>query len=198
MFSEAERVYLSKLFSARYGLFWLGRRVIWFRAALSPMSRMRMFNPDGPEAQTCGNGFSAWRGFASERLGKEAFAIETGKGVSQARREAEMAPGVATYAVEIGPLSTDVRSLPLLVESQTLLDAVIPALSPELRFTAISAPNPHLVAIWSAKWTFQSCRNWGGKLPRFPRFSSGAGAMSASAGCWTAGVIVATFERGAD
>ena len=146
VFSEANRIYLSKLLCARYGLFG-SDGVLFVQSSNIADVKMRMFNPDGSEAQTCGNGLRCVARFASERLGKEAFTIETMKGVSRARRDPEIAPGVATYAVEIGPFSTDVRDLPLQVEPQTFLDAVIPALSPSLRFTAIAAPNPHLVAM---------------------------------------------------
>jgi diaminopimelate epimerase len=195
VFSEAERVYLSKLFSARYGLFG-SDGVLFVQSSAVADVRMRMFNPDGSEAQTCGNGLRCVARFASERLGKEAFAIETMKGVSQARREAEMAPGVATYAVEIGPLSTDVRSLPLLVESQTLLDAVIPALSPELRFTAISAPNPHLVAM-VGEVDISELSELGRKAAALPEVLPEGANVSFCRVLDRGRIGVATFERGA-
>jgi diaminopimelate epimerase len=195
VFSEANRVYLSKLLSARYGLFG-SDGVLFVQSSSVADVKMRMFNPDGSEAQTCGNGLRCVARFASERLGKQAFTIETMKGMSQARREAEISPGVATYAVEIGPFSTNARDLPLVVESPTLLDTMIPALSPELRFTAISAPNPHLIATVE-HIDVSALSDLGRKAAAIPEVLPEGANVSFLRVLDREHIAVATFERGA-
>ncbi len=194
VFSEAERVYLAKLLSARYGLFG-SDGVLFVQSSSVADVKMRMFNPDGSEAQTCGNGLRCVARFASERLGKEAFTIETMKGVSQARREAEISPGVATYSVEIGPFSTNARDLPLRVETETLIDSLIPALSSDLRFTAISAPNPHLIAMIE-KMDYSELSGLGRKIPTLPEVLPEGANVSLCSVLDRGRLAVATFERG--
>jgi len=107
---------------------------------------MRMFNADGTEAQMCGNGLRCVARLLAERLGRDSMTIETLKGVTSASVEKPLAPGVFTTQAEIGPVSLDPRSVPLVMPGTDFIDRAIPELSPDLRFTAVSAPNPHIIA----------------------------------------------------
>lgn len=109
--------------------------------------RMRVFNADGSEASMCGNGLRCVARYVCELLGKEFAIIETMKADLSVRKEANIYPEIPTYLVEISPVSFQVKDLPLQIAQETLVNEFIPALSEEIRFTAVAVPNPHLIGI---------------------------------------------------
>ncbi|WP_077215372.1 diaminopimelate epimerase [Bacillus dakarensis] len=109
--------------------------------------RMRVFNADGSEASMCGNGLRCVARYVCELLNKSTALIQTMKADLLVSKEEEIFPEIPTYKVEISPVSFQTSDLPLNVDAETLVDKKIPALTDELKFTAVAVPNPHLISI---------------------------------------------------
>lgn len=106
---------------------------------------MRMFNPDGTEAEMCGNGIRCVaRLAASCGLGGR-FVLFSGGRPYAVTAEEPLPGGIPCFGVEI-PLR---RSSPDFLAGGAeaeLLEGPVPALDPSLRFTYLHPGNPHLVA----------------------------------------------------
>jgi len=113
-------------------------------------ARMRFFNTDGSEAEMCGNGVRCVGRYVCELLGKDEVVIETMKRNIPIRRVADLFPDVPTFDVTIGEPNLAVASLPMISSADPHIDRPIEALSAELRFTAVSIPNPHAIAVVDA------------------------------------------------
>lgn len=120
--------------------------VLFYQSAVEADARMRIFNADGSEARMCGNGIRCLGRYAAEKLGREVVRIVVMQEVLEVGRVEEVYPGVATYATQIGPISLDLASLPMVWEGERVINEILPMFSLEYRFTALSAPNPHLSA----------------------------------------------------
>ncbi|MDQ0197702.1 diaminopimelate epimerase [Neobacillus ginsengisoli] len=145
-FSENERAALARLLCNRDTE--LGADGILFVMKSNRANgRMRVFNADGSEASMCGNGLRLVARYMCEMLQLNEAVIETMKADLKVCKQADLYPNVVTYQVEISPVSFQVKDLPLLLNQPSLLNEKIPELSAELSFTALSVPNPHLIAI---------------------------------------------------
>jgi diaminopimelate epimerase len=146
LFSEEERVRLSQAFCNRAGK--LGADgLLFFQKSEKADGKMRMFNPDGSEAEMCGNGLRCIGRFACEKLNTESVSIETLKSVSQVIKDKPIYKGVETYQAELNTLSLNQKEIPILISSESLIDQPLPELATDFTFTAVSMPNPHLVSI---------------------------------------------------
>jgi diaminopimelate epimerase len=140
LFSESERIILSKYLCDRklLGLGNLGADgILFFQNSENADGKMRMFNPDGSEAEMCGNGLRCIGRFACETLNKKSVLIETLKGISTVSQDKDIHLGVKTYQAELNTISLD----------KSIINQSLPALSENLKFTAVTMPNPHIVAI---------------------------------------------------
>ncbi len=145
-FSEQERLTLSQTLCDRAGI--LGADgILFFQNSDKADGKMRMFNPDGSEAEMCGNGLRCIGRFACEQLGKDAVLIETLKGTSNVTKNQNIHKGVQTYQAELRTISLNTQDIPIIVNTESLINQPLTALSAQLKFTAVSMPNPHLVAI---------------------------------------------------
>lgn len=106
---------------------------------------MRMLNSDGSEAETCLNGLRcvARAGFAA--FGLEAATVALMGSSAVVARAADLAAGVYTVRETAGPAWLDAAAWPMRGYAR-VVEAVVPELGSARAFTAVSIPNPHLIA----------------------------------------------------
>lgn len=111
------------------------------------LGKMQVINADGSIASMCGNGLRTVARYLSEKYQQTKFKVETMNADLEVRQATDFAPGVPAFAVEISPVSFDLKTLPLTnIGHQRLLDQYVPELAPGLKFSALAVPNPHLIA----------------------------------------------------
>ncbi|MDJ0278951.1 diaminopimelate epimerase [Sphingomonas sp. 2R-10] len=111
---------------------------------------MRMFNPDGSEAETCLNGLRCTARLGFEVTGTDAGQVRLKQSAAQARAVAPIAAGVTTIETKVGPVSLVPGDVGLTGGAAPFVDAPIPGLPSDRAFTAVAMPNPHLVAFVDA------------------------------------------------
>jgi diaminopimelate epimerase len=110
-------------------------------------TRMRMFNPDGSEAEMCGNGLRCLGKFLFDRkrVGRE-FRVETASGVCAMRVEATTPDGRASeLSVEIGVPEFARARVPVAGEGGPMLDEPFELAGRALRLSALRLGNPHAI-----------------------------------------------------
>ena len=119
--------------------------VLYYRPSTVADRMMRMYNPDGSEAEMCGNGLRCAGRYAIEEMQKDRVLIETPQAKLSVSQVEPLMPGIPTYAAEIGPVSMETKTLSMLTMHSLWSNRSIPGLPDRLRFTALSIPNPHIV-----------------------------------------------------
>lgn len=110
-------------------------------------AQMRVINADGSEATMCGNGLRTVARYVAERDGLDHFAVDTLDASLQVRRQPDLAAGVPAFAVEISPVRFNREALPFeKLGHDRLLGTPVPEIWPQLTFSAIAVPNPHLIS----------------------------------------------------
>lgn len=107
---------------------------------------MRIFNADGSEPETCLNGLRCVARAGLEALALDRAVVRLKTSHAEVSRDADLAAGVYTVRETAGPATLDVMQWPLTGEGHEIVDRPIPRLSPNLKFTAVAIPNPHLIA----------------------------------------------------
>ncbi|MBK8966459.1 MAG: diaminopimelate epimerase [Lewinellaceae bacterium] len=108
--------------------------------------KMRYFNADGSEANMSGNGLRCVARYVSDVSKKDELVLEALGGVYTAQRVRDFFDGVAAFSIKITTVDFAVKTLPLLVDTETWIDKKLDFLSDTLHFTALTVPNPQLVA----------------------------------------------------
>lgn len=115
------------------------------------LGQMRVINADGSEASMCGNGLRTVARYLAEKHGETSFSVETLTADLAVSAEGAFAPGVPAYSVEISPVRFNREALPFEnLGTETLIDEAVPAFIPDLTFTSVAVPNPHLISFVSA------------------------------------------------
>lgn len=94
----------------------------------------------------CGNGIRCLGRLTLELTGRDTVAVAVMQAVLQIRRVTDFFPGVIACETEIKPISLDPTTLPMAWNGPRVVREILPSLSTNLRFTALSAPNPHISA----------------------------------------------------
>lgn len=108
--------------------------------------KMIIFNSDGSEASMCGNGLRCVARYLSEDLQKFELIVDTKGGTYKTERATDFFGDPNAYSLEMNGINFDPATLPLNVNSENVIDQPLTFLDKNLKFTALSGPNPHLVA----------------------------------------------------
>lgn len=110
------------------------------------LGQMRVINADGTEASMCGNGLRTVGRYLEKEYGQTTFKVETMHADLKVEKAPDLKSNVAAYNVEISPVSFMSETLPMFLDRETLVDDYVPEFSKTLKFSAVSVPNPHLIA----------------------------------------------------
>jgi diaminopimelate epimerase len=147
--------------------------------ALAPARRadfgVRIYNPDGSEAEKSGNGLRIFGRylFASGRTRRTSFTVATRGGVVALELQLDRRREASRARVAMGRATFRPSALPCTLRVDELIDRPIRAGARRLRFTGVSVGNPHCVVFRArGAWTERELRTLGPALeshPWFPR-----------------------------
>jgi diaminopimelate epimerase len=162
--------------------------------------RMRMFNPDGSEAEMCGNGIRVFTKWVAESgaatLQGDTLRVETKAGIRDCRAFFE-GPLVRQVRVAMGTPIVDPTAIPVAVEARPpVKDLRLDLPSGEIRVTCVSMGNPHAVQFIAANPFEYPMAEVGPTVERHPLFPKGTNFHAIRV--IDRGLIeVRTWERGA-
>lgn len=117
---------------------------VYFHDATLPVPEAWFFNPDGSAAEFCGNGMRCLGRVVLDGRGTDTAVIRSGQVEYTVRRGPATKEGVQQVVLEQPAVAFDV---PVAAGRSPLIKAGLPELDPALTFTAVTVPNPHLVAV---------------------------------------------------
>ena len=159
------------------------------------MYGMRMFNPDGSEAEMCGNGIRCVARLAQKYISERNFTLFSGGRLFEISADGELRKDVNAYGVEI-PITLDGPDFAMLSEGESLREQILPELDSELRFTALNLGNPHIVARCE-KINLAKLEALGEKVKHLPALFPNGVNVSLFEVLSQERIFVATYERGA-
>ncbi len=108
---------------------------------------VRIWNPDGSEAETSGNGLRIFACYlhATGRTRKKSFTVETLSGTVQVETQVDSAGAVCAATVHLGRATFKPEALPCTLEVDELIEQPISVAGETLTFTGVSVGNPHCV-----------------------------------------------------
>lgn len=106
---------------------------------------LRIFNPDGSEAEKSGNGLRifAHHLWQSQQVGEAWFSVETVGGTVRC----QVQPGGRVVWVEMGRASFDSQAIPLRGARRQVINEILPVGALSLRICALTLGNPHCVVL---------------------------------------------------
>ena len=173
----------------------LGSDGIYFYADGEPVPRSWFFNPDGSPAELCGNGMRCLGRVILDRRGTDLVTIRGGGGEYTVHRGRTTLEGVRQIKLEHPAVDFEPR-VPVVAGMERLTEAPLPVLDPALAFTAVTVPNPHLIAEVGS-YLESGLVSMGERIAARPDvFPSGAN-LSVLLPLAQDEVFVRTYERGA-
>jgi diaminopimelate epimerase len=168
---------------------------VYFYDATRSVPEAWFFNPDGTAAEFCGNGMRCLGRVILDQRGTEQAEIRSGTRQYTVRRGATTPEGVHQVRLEHPPVDFDPQE-PVITGRSPAVEARLPELDPALAFTAVTIPNPHLVAVID-KYVEADLVAMGEQVAaRRDLFPAGAN-LSVLLPVSANEVFVRTFERGA-
>jgi diaminopimelate epimerase len=168
---------------------------IYLYDAAPPIPEAWFFNPDGSSAEFCGNGMRCLGRVVLDRRGAEAALIRSGQAEYTVRRAATTPEDVRQISLE-HPAVDFTPQTPVVAGRNPLTEARLPELDPALEFTAVTIPNPHLVALVD-KYVESDLIAMGERVAIRPDVFPAGANLSVLLQLEPAEVFVRTFERGA-
>jgi len=153
------------------------------------------FNPDGSSAEFCGNGMRCLGRVVLDQRGADAAVIRSGQAEYTVRRAATTGEGVRQIGLE-HPAVDFTPQTAVVAGRNPLTEARLPELDPALEFTAVTIPNPHLVALVD-KYVESDLIAMGERVATRPDVFPAGANLSVLLQLEPAEVFVRTFERGA-
>lgn len=128
---------------------------------------LRIFNPDGSEAEKSGNGLRIFSSFLFDkgRVGTDSFSINTLGGLVHSR----VHEGGRIVTVEMGKVSFDSSKIPVKGPPREVLNETMNVDGEELVFCAATVGNPHCV-ILRENALAEEAKKWGPGIEIDPRF----------------------------
>lgn len=161
---------------------------------------LRIFNPDGSEAEKSGNGLRIFARFlhAAGKTRRKQFTVDTKGGLVSIELHLDRHGEASAVTVEMGQATFNPAALPCLLATDELIEQPIEAASRFLRFTGVSVGNPHCV-IFKPKgeqWTREELLALGPALERHPLFPKRTNVQLAVP-IGPAEIYILIWERGA-
>ena len=137
---------------------------------------LRIYNPDGSEAEKSGNGLRIFGRFlhATRRTRKREFSVETKGGLVSIALQVDERGDASAATVEMGGATFAPKTLPCTLKVDELIQQPIEAAGEKLVFTGVSVGNPHCVVFREKgeKWSREELLRLGPVLENhelFPR-----------------------------
>ena len=158
-----------------------------------------IYNADGSEAETSGNGLRIFGLYAvhAAKTTKNEFQVETKAGISRIGLKVGEDSDVVWASASMGQASFKPSDLPCTIEGPELANAEILVQGGRLSFTGVSVGNPHCV-VFSQKeeeWTRDDLLRLGPELERHPLFPNRVNIQLASVESQRA-IKIMIWERG--
>ncbi len=117
---------------------------------------LRIWNPDGSEAETSGNGLRIFACYlrATGRTQKQSISVETPGGKVQVETQIDPCGVVSAATVQMGRATFSPAALPCTLDIEELVEQPIKVTGETLTFTGVSVGNPHCVVFHprSQRW----------------------------------------------
>ncbi len=168
---------------------------VYFYDAGPRVPQAWFFNPDGSPAEFCGNGMRCLGRVILDQRGTDKGTVRSGQREYTVRRGATTAQGVVQIGLEHPAVDFN-PARPVVAGRNPLIRERLPELDPALTFTAVTIPNPHLVAVIDA-YSEADLVTMGERIVARPdTFPAGAN-LSVLLPLAQTEIFVRTFERGA-
>ena len=117
---------------------------------------LRIWNSDGSEAETSGNGLRIFACYlrATGRTQKQSFSVETPGGKVRVETQIDPCGVVSAATVQMGRATFSPEALPCTLDIEELVEQPIKVTGETLTFTGVSVGNPHCVVFHprSQRW----------------------------------------------